>query len=115
MSYQILHSVCEAPLDMPAKDLDLPQWLFQLSDTEYQKCSKGHLAAGASILTDANTSANQDRIGHPANRRDDRPDHLRPIANSSLRFNPTAKRPPKVLGKVDGAARLRYSWSTTDY
>ena len=27
----------------------------------------------------------------------------------------TAKRPPKVLGKVDGEARLRYSWSTPDY
>jgi hypothetical protein len=64
MSYQILRSVCEAPLDMPAKDLDLPQWLFQLSDNEYQKCSKGHLAAGASILADGTqTSVNVEAVG----------------------------------------------------
>jgi hypothetical protein len=52
MRHQILHSACEVPLEMPTTDLDLPQWLFRLSDKEYQACSKGHLAAGGSILPD---------------------------------------------------------------
>lgn len=64
MSYQILQSTCEAPLEMPTTDFDLPQWLFRLSDREYQGCSKGHLAAGTSILPDGTkTSVNVESVG----------------------------------------------------
>jgi hypothetical protein len=49
---KILHSVCESIIAMPAEKLNLPQWLFKLSDTEYQACSKSHLGAGASVLPD---------------------------------------------------------------
>jgi hypothetical protein len=64
MSYQILQSVCEVPLEMPAREVDLPDWLFHLSDQEYQNCSKGHLAAGASVLPDGTqTSVNVESIG----------------------------------------------------
>ena len=49
---------------MPAKDLDLPQWLFRLSDQEYQNCSEGHFAAGTSILPDGTqTSVNVESVG----------------------------------------------------
>ena len=30
-------------------------------------------------------------------------------------IHPLVKRPPTVRGKVDGEARLRYSWAITDY
>jgi hypothetical protein len=64
MRYQILHSACEVPLEMTSTDLDLPQWLFRLSDKEYQACSKGHLVAGTSILPDGTqTSVNVESVG----------------------------------------------------
>ncbi len=64
MSYQILHSVCEAPLEIPPGDIDLPRWLFGLSDKEYQNCAKGHLAAGSSFMPDGTqTSVNVESVG----------------------------------------------------
>ncbi len=64
MGHQILHSVCAVPLDIPAEELDLPEWLFRMSDKEYQNCSKGHFAAGGSVLSDGTqTSVNVESVG----------------------------------------------------
>jgi len=61
---KILHSVCESKVPMPADKLDLPSWLFNLSDTEYQACSKAHIGAGASILPNGKqTSVNVESAG----------------------------------------------------
>jgi len=32
MSYQILNIVCNASIKMPVRELDLPDWVFNLSD-----------------------------------------------------------------------------------
>ena len=33
-------------LDVPSNEVDLENWLFRLSDAEYQACARGHHAAG---------------------------------------------------------------------
>lgn len=64
MSYQILNSVCKASINMPVQELDLSDWIFHMSDKEYQACSKGHIAAGTSIHTDGTqTSVNVETLG----------------------------------------------------
>lgn len=64
MSYQILNSVCKASIDMPVQELDLPDWIFHMSDKEYQACSKGHIAAGSSTHPDGTqTSVNVETLG----------------------------------------------------
>jgi hypothetical protein len=61
---RILYSICESIVPIPAVNLDLPQWLFKLSDTEYQACSKAHLGAGASILPNGKQSSiNVESVG----------------------------------------------------
>jgi len=64
MSYQILNTVCNASINMPVRELDLPDWVFNLSDKEYQTCSKGHIAAGTSTHPDGTqTSVNVETVG----------------------------------------------------
>lgn len=45
-------SQCAAVVEAPLDQLDLPAWLFSLSDSEYQACSVAHYAAGANRLED---------------------------------------------------------------
>jgi hypothetical protein len=45
MKYTILHSVYEVPIPASAQNLGLSSGVFDLSDKEYQACSKGHIAA----------------------------------------------------------------------
>lgn len=62
--YVLARAASEVPLDMPASSLDLPQWLFGLSDLEYQECAKGHLGAGVSRLPNGKrTSVNVESVG----------------------------------------------------
>lgn len=61
---KILHSLCESIVPVKAEKLDLPKWLFKLSDTEYQACSRAHIGAGASILPNGKqTSVNVESAG----------------------------------------------------
>jgi hypothetical protein len=61
---KIIYSVCESIVPLSSEKLNLPQWLFSLSDTDYQACSKSHIGAGASVLPDGKqTSLNVESVG----------------------------------------------------
>jgi hypothetical protein len=45
-----LRRTAHATLDVPSAEVDLENWLFALSDEEYQACARGHRAAG--VFTD---------------------------------------------------------------
>ena len=45
-----LRRTAHATLDVPSARVDLENWLFSLSDEEYQACARGHRAAG--VFTD---------------------------------------------------------------
>jgi hypothetical protein len=54
----------EVPLSVSAADMDLSEWLFGVSDIEYQQCAKGHLGAGVSRLRNGKrTSVNVESVG----------------------------------------------------
>ena len=40
----IAKSVAEATIHAPVAAIDLTEWVFTLTDTEYQACSKDHIA-----------------------------------------------------------------------
>jgi hypothetical protein len=53
-------SVIQAPLDK----VDIPEWLFNLSDKEYQRCSVAHIGCGSSRAADGKRmSLNIEEIG----------------------------------------------------
>ena len=63
-NYLLADVISEVPLNVAASSFDLPRWVFGLSDTEYQKCSKGHFGSGVSILPDGKrTSINVESVG----------------------------------------------------
>ena len=41
-----VHRAARMTLDVPTTEVDLENWLFGLSDEEYQACARGHHAAG---------------------------------------------------------------------
>jgi hypothetical protein len=41
----IAKSVAEATIPAPLASIDLSEWVFTLTDGEYQACSKNHIAA----------------------------------------------------------------------
>lgn len=60
----LAHATIDVRVDVPASSLDLPGWLFALSDAEYQRCSRCHIAAGASLSADGRrTSVNVESVG----------------------------------------------------
>ena len=60
----LFQTVCEAPIKAPAEAFNLHDWVFTLSDKDYQKTASGHIAAGASIHTDGTqTSVNVESVG----------------------------------------------------
>ncbi|MGE5173080.1 MAG: hypothetical protein ACM3MD_04545 [Betaproteobacteria bacterium] len=62
--YLLASAVSEVGLNISADKLDLPHWLFRLSDPEYQQCSKGHFGAGVSTLPSGKrTSVNVESVG----------------------------------------------------
>ena len=63
-SYMLAHATSEVLLNISANVLNLPKWLFNFSDMEYQQCSKGHFGAGMSILPNGKrTSVNVEIVG----------------------------------------------------
>ena len=52
-----------AILDVPADQVDLENWIFTLSDAEYQACSRGHRAAGAFVQDGVRGTVNVEAIG----------------------------------------------------
>lgn len=45
----IARSKAEAVIHAPLASIDLTEWVFTLTDSEYQACSKNHIAASASV------------------------------------------------------------------
>ncbi|GGP02582.1 hypothetical protein LDL08_13260 [Nonomuraea glycinis] len=52
-----------AVLDAPADQVDLENWLFTLSDAEYQACARGHRAAGTFVQNGVRGTVNVEAIG----------------------------------------------------
>jgi hypothetical protein len=53
----------QAILNAPVDDVDLENWLFTLSDSEYQASARGHLGAGTFIEDGVRGSVNLESIG----------------------------------------------------
>ena len=63
--YVLSHSVFTATIHAPIEKVDIADWLFNLSDAEYQRCSSAHIAAGATTTDDGRLmSINVETIGN---------------------------------------------------
>jgi hypothetical protein len=57
-------STVTAPIRAPIANVDIADWLFHLSDSEYQRCAQAHLAAGSTTTDDGRAmSINVEMIG----------------------------------------------------
>jgi hypothetical protein len=45
----IAESMAEATIHAPLTAIDLTEWVFTLTDSEYQACSKNHIAAAVTV------------------------------------------------------------------
>ena len=66
MNTQIIaHSQAEAVIEVDWKSIDLNEWVFTLTDGEYQACSKNHIASGSSRTPDGKRmSINVEQVGN---------------------------------------------------
>jgi hypothetical protein len=61
----IAESVAEATIQAPLASIDLTEWVFTLTDSEYQACSKNHIAAAATLTPEGKRmSINVERVGN---------------------------------------------------
>ena len=61
---KLFQTVCEAPIDAPKEAFNLHDWVFTLSDKDYQTTARGHIGAGSSTHTDGTqTSVNVESVG----------------------------------------------------
>jgi len=61
---KLFYTVCEVPINAPKEAFNLHDWVFTLSDNDYQTTAKGHIAAGTSIHSDGTqTSVNVESVG----------------------------------------------------
>ncbi len=61
---QLSDSVVRAIIHAPADKVDIADWLFHLPDSEYQRCSHAHIAAGVTTTDDGKPmSINVETIG----------------------------------------------------
>jgi hypothetical protein len=59
-----LYSASKAIIHAPVDKIDIPEWLFTLTDVEYQRCSVAHIAGGATRSPDGKrVSINVEMIG----------------------------------------------------
>lgn len=57
-------SRCESIINAPVETIDLTEWVFTLSDKDYQECSKDHIAAASTYSPDGKRmSINVERVG----------------------------------------------------
>lgn len=64
MPYLLADVVSEAEIAAPCSELDLSYWVYSMSDRDYQKCARGHFAAGSSPLPGgARASINVESVG----------------------------------------------------
>ena len=56
--------MCETPISASKEAFNLHDWVFTLSDKDYQTTARGHIAAGSSSHTDGTqTSVNVESVG----------------------------------------------------
>lgn len=61
----IAKSTAEATINAPLQAIDLTEWVFTLTDAEYQACSVNHIAAAATVTPDGKrVSINVERVGN---------------------------------------------------
>ena len=61
---KLFQTVCEAQINAPKEAFNLHDWVFTLSDKDYQTTARGHIAAGSGIHTDGTqTSVNVESVG----------------------------------------------------
>ena len=53
----------EATINAPVERVDLENWFYTLSDTEYQACAKGHKGAGAFVENGVRGTLNVENVG----------------------------------------------------
>ncbi|WP_442591828.1 hypothetical protein ACSBL2_11430 [Pedobacter sp. AW31-3R] len=59
------HSTVKAIINAPIEKVDIADWLFNLPDAEYQRCSPAHIAAGFTRTLDGTPmSINVETIGN---------------------------------------------------
>lgn len=64
MPYVLADVVSEAEIPLAATELDLGKWVYAMGDREYQRCARGHIAAGSSPLPGgARASINVEIVG----------------------------------------------------
>jgi hypothetical protein len=58
-------STVEVTIHASAQSVDLTEWVFSLTDAEYQACSKAHIAGGATFRVDGKRmSINVEQVGN---------------------------------------------------
>ena len=61
----IAKAVAEATIHAPVASIDLAEWVFTLTDSEYQACSRNHIAAAATLTPDGKRmSINVEHVGN---------------------------------------------------
>ena len=53
----------DATINAPVERVDLENWFYTLSDTEYQACAKGHKGAGAFVENGVRGTVNVESVG----------------------------------------------------
>src|SRR6266850_5906085 len=61
----LVRSSAKAVINAPIDKIDIPEWLFALTDEEYQRCSVAHIAAGATRTPDGSKriEINVEKVG----------------------------------------------------
>jgi hypothetical protein len=61
----IAKAVADAAIHAPVGSIDLAEWVFTLTDSEYQACSQNHIAAAATRTPEGKRmSINVERVGN---------------------------------------------------
>jgi hypothetical protein len=61
----IAKSLAEATIRVPAAAIDLTEWVFTVTDSEYQACSKNHIAAAATFTSEGKRmTINVEQVGN---------------------------------------------------
>ena len=61
---RLFQTTCEAQINAPKEVLNLHDWVFSLSDKDYQTTARGHIGAGSSTHVDGTrTSVNVESVG----------------------------------------------------
>jgi hypothetical protein len=61
----IAKSIAEATIHPPLIAVDLTEWVFTLTDSEYQACSKNHIAAAVTVTPEGKRmSINVEHVGN---------------------------------------------------